>query len=392
MTSFPLPSLEWSGVVPDLDDGDTNYRWPPANVRDRIDRMKLYHNLFDGHVGLVTNYTSVSQNFFQAVPMRIAEELTSIEPEAPAPVDPFQLQDVCFDGVVHMFVYGGAILWTPPADETGPADVELLDPRYWAQTETGWLYVTPMSDPESGRVDRAVVLGQAGDVLFSDVREFSTAALGPIRERLFQVAYEDTVAVAPMNPRRGEWGTSQFDVMGAAVVELGRVYTTASNVGKKFESPPIALRGNKADLLGTAPPIDGGDEGLTYEQEQELINERLEQTGLDFEDSDVVFLPEEIQDAQALTWDAHLDAGFTQAQEMREMIQALTTVPGLFMTEQIAPASGVALRIVNRPFYSRSGSMQKRFIRAYRESSGVELTWPHPYSEDDEPGLVEAGA
>lgn len=387
-TTFPLPLLDWTSIAADLAEGETSYRWPPQTLDARLQRMAFYYGLFDGALGLATEYTSVSQNFFQAVPVRIAEELLTIEPEAPAPVDPFRLQDVCFDGIVHMFVYGGAILWTPPPTEEGPADVELLDPRYWVPTESGWIYRVPIRNPESGAVDRAAVLMQQGDTLIEEVRDITNSTLGSIVVgSSFTTVWEDTVAIAPMNPMRGSWGTSQFDIMGPAVVELGRVYTTGSRVGQKFESPPITVRANKGDLLGSAPEI--ADEGLTYEEEQELINKRLDETGLDFEDSDVVYLGDEIQDAQALTWDAHLDAGFTQAQEMREMIQTLTTVPGLFMTEQIAPASGVALRIVNRPFFNRSGSMQKRFIRAYRESSGVELTWPHPYSEEDEP-VVEA--
>ena len=46
MQPFPLEPVEWTGVAPDLNPEDTNYQWPPVVVKDRLERLKLYHDLF----------------------------------------------------------------------------------------------------------------------------------------------------------------------------------------------------------------------------------------------------------------------------------------------------------------------------------------------------------
>ena len=378
--SFPLPLVDWSTVGPDLSPGQESAEWPPRSVKPRISRLHLYYNLFEGDFSQVTDDLRLQMNYFKMVPERVAEELLSIAPTTGEAEADEEVQDVLYDSLIDMCRYGGAVLWTDPE-----GSVQLLDPRFYVPTETGWIYALPIANVPDGVYDTAHIIGQSGDTLYSEVRSYASGYLGGVIEELFSELFEDTLVVAPLNPMRGygHWGTSMYDAMGPAVIEIARRYTANSAYLDKQRNPNMAVRGNKGDVLGLAPEIDPGE--LTYEQEQDLINQRLSQTGTDLEDNDVVFLPPEIQSAEPITWDGRIVDSMEQIREMRNMLQAITTVPGLGLNPgefQVA-TSGVALRIINRPFFSKSGSMQKRLIRAYRESSGIQLDWPHPYSEEE---------
>ena len=405
--NFPFYPIAWDKVAADFTPSSEGVEFPGQPVAEWMARIRLYHRLFEGDFSLVLEDARLQQNFFKVIAERIAEELMSVPPTTGDPLADESVGDVAYDAIVDMCRYGSAVLWTPPRFEEGEDDPYpvLLDRLHWVPTETGWMYAVPMANTVDGIYDTIEVLAQQGDTLFGGVYHYTDGFPGFIGELVrdyepFQMTYEDTVAISPLNPLRrdSEQGTSMFDAMGPAVIETARRYSTNSAVLDKFRNPLFAARGHKQDILGLTPGLEADGAGsppdlsaqpLTYAEEQAKLNEELDSTGTDFEKSDIVFLPPAIQDLEPITWDAYLSESFTQIDEMRRMIRAISTVPGLFPGEEEAATSGVALRLLNRPFFSKSGAMQKRFIRAYRESSGIELEWDHPYSESDQDDIPD---
>ena len=180
MFVFPLKPANYDTVGLDIPEDAENVMWPPQAVVDRINRIRLYYDLFMGDWSLASpnEYFIVQNNYFQTVPMGIADLLTSEPPVTPDEELNDTVLDVAYEAVIDTIRYGAPLIWTNP--EGG---IEALDPRFWVPTVNGWVYGVPTTNAENGKVDSIHIVGQTGDTFYEEIREYNgTTSGGTIRQ------------------------------------------------------------------------------------------------------------------------------------------------------------------------------------------------------------------
>lgn len=378
---LPLRPVNWNTVT----SADNIGLWPPQPLSDRLQRLRLYRDLFDGLTGGVSDRAlPVSLNYFQRVPTGIADLLTASVPIAPEEEMQGEIEEACYDGIVDMLRYGAALVWTNPFTSR----IEILDPRYWAPTERGWYYLDPKYSIVDGSIDEALVYIQDGDVLTAQNRRFLGGSyIGEIVGEEFSEAAPDTLTMAIRTPRVKGWGTSIFDVLAPAIIEMSSRATANSTVLDKFVNPELFYSvapenyteidpGAAGDM--DPPDVDPSTGDMDMERVPQYLIDELERIS----EGDQNVIPPEVQNVSALTWDPHIGASQDQITLMMTMVEALSSNPGLFGGMTDTDPSGRALKILKLPFYVTSQSLQSRFITAMDESlelagmpAGIE--WEH---------------
>ena len=374
---FPLKPIDWTSEALDLPEDHTSVDWPPRVVQPRLDRLMLYWELFEGDFDRVTaDQLRVQQNLFYRIPVGVADRLTDEPPDSGDETLNETLLGVAYNGVIDMCRYGAALVWTSPDNE-----IEVLDPRYWVPTINGWVYGVPKTNPADGIEDRIEIMGQAGDIYYEEVRVYTSGMIGGLLDGSdgFQTTFDDTLQIVPLNPTRGEWGTSMFDAIGPAVIEIGVRLTDSSEALAQFKAPMMTARGAKKDINDIS--VAAEDPTLSYAERQEIVNTDLSETG--FGEHNLVYIPSTLQDINAVTWDPHVDEQLMMVEEMKALIEYISRVPGLTGANPEQGMSGVALKIVHAPFYVMSKSIQNMLVKAIRDSSGIQVTWPHPFDSQE---------
>ena len=193
--------------------------------------------------------------------------------------------------------------------------------------------------------------------------------------------------MAIRTPRVKGWGTSIFDVLAPAIIEMSSRATANSTVLDKFVNPELFYSvapenyteidpGAAGDM--DPPDVDPSTGDMDMERVPQYLIDELERIS----EGDQTVIPPEVQNVSALTWDPHIGASQDQITLMMTMVEALSSNPGLFGGMTDTDPSGRALKILKLPFYVTSQSLQSRFITAIDESlelagmpAGIE--WEH---------------
>ena len=230
---LPLRPVNWNTVT----SADNIAQWPPQPLSDRLRRLRLYRDLFDGIMDSISDKAlPVALNYFQRVPTGIADLLTASTPISPVEELQGDLEEACYDGIVDMLRYGAALTWY----NVFTGKLEVIDPRYWAPTERGWYYLEPSYSIVDGSIDEALLYIQDGETLSAQNRRFLGGAhIGEMVGEEFTDSAPDTLRMAVRTPRVKGWGTSIFDVLTTPILEMSSRASANREVLDKFVNPEL---------------------------------------------------------------------------------------------------------------------------------------------------------
>ena len=378
--SLPLRPIEWDRLA----DPALLNEWPPYPTRARIDRLNLYYALYHGVLDRVVDYAvPVGVNVFQAAPMAIADLLTANPPSVSDTETETQVRSVAYRGVVDMYRYGGALVFTDP-----DGDIQLLDPRYWVPTPTGWMYAEPRYSLRDGTFDSVHFMWQDGDLLTVEERVASYSSVGPRIDASPSVTVQhppDALQEVYRQPDQDRWGTSLFEVLVAPVAEIYRRMSADSAALDSLSDPMFVWEVAQGDYPMVAPAVSPTEPVASTPAGVSNQIAKISEAG----DPNNRVVPRAVQSGTVLSWDPKLGDSMSVTMQLIELCEGLTHTPGLLRGVFTSNTSGRMLKLMHLPFYSTSSSTQAYLLGGMNESlaaagSNVSVEWQHVFDFIDE--------
>ena len=183
---------------------------------------------------------------------------------------------------------------------------------------------------------------------------------------------EGKVVVVPREPVSGIWGHSDYINLFPLVAEISKRYSTNSRVFDLYTRPHAIFKQSDADAAAAFGGA-GDSEAQIQTKTLEAYESMLAGDAMRLEDNviDLTFVqPHTGGVATALS---HVDQLF----EVFRTMAGLPMIPG-------QPMSGVALKLLDLPFYSHSASLQNGARDGLSEVLETEVVWPHVYDIEDQ--------
>ena len=362
-------------------------QWPPRRFVDRDSRLGLFADLYRGDltslVDTETENVRLAVNYFGRLSVVQSEILMMSVPEAP-----LDIGDIAGQALVDMSRYGTAWLWAGELAELPfVANVDARD--VYPLDEGGWVLVSlfASADAPDSRPNRSEVWTIAADGQMSreEYNWQGARGAGTLGSLVGEEAVDGTATLipAPRAPHVGlSWGTSQYPDLIAPVLEIAKRFSSNSRTLDEHADPLLAVymaSGAVNTRFNPDPPVS-----QTKDERQERIYTRLR----DFRRNPVVNIPNADVKMEYVTWDADLEASFSQIEEARLAIQYITGLVQLLERSQ-GGLSGVALRRLMLPLYAGTKAMQNELKQrlddalSFALDEDVEIEWPHVFDTLD---------
>lgn len=380
--TFPLSLIDWSVKAPDLPDDGTTISYPFLSTQNKYYRLQFYSDFFEGDHTQAVKRQPLQMNLIQRFIVGVADLLTSGEIEASTEgTDSDEelnetIRDLMYGYIVDPIKYGYGLIWTDPN-----GDLTSLDPKYHDWTPSGWVYVIPLANTTNGEVDRAAVLRMVGDTFVQELRIFNVGQIGaviPDPANIEISGVEDTlvsVPLFPLRPNTDEVGTSMLDLLGSGLVDLSQTYSDIAHARRQNAYPPVTYHANEEDIKSLVGGSAEDDElGAEFPEDLDEIQRALDQ----YDQHQNKWLPPEIQAVSHATYNARSADAIAYAKELVPLLAYMARLPNPFQANEAA-MSGVSRKIEHAPFYNMSSSLMARIVRGIEKSSGVRVSYTHPF-------------
>lgn len=387
--ALPLEEVDWSTAVPASAIAQANEtQWPPTPVAPRVERLKLYHDLWRGDLGTIMDMRQLAEsavgaiNLFRRTGKFVADLMVR---EAPM-VDGIDLEPLTMvhDIITDMIRYGAGMLLIADGPE-GPL-IERLDAQYAIPTaEGGWIVAEPRMSPTSESTLPDVLQftlihdGEAGVLMRTQTPTGVQACtnLGPVRKSGI-IGTDAEVVVIPALPTQpgGMWGTSWYDDLITIVVQTARRMAANTKVLDENSNPLLLLRGdlNRYTSIPGVPKSSAVTASPGEIEQNAEVNKRLVQSG-------PLVLPDGVQDAEYVTWDGSLEAAEAMLNRIDSHYRAISGIPAVLEADQ-AIASGMSLRRMFWQFDATVAPMHHMVSQALTgavERFGGTLEWANVF-------------
>ena len=387
-TPLPLQEVDWSTAVPaSAVAGANETQWPPTPVAPRVERLKLFHDLWRGDLSAIMDVRQLAAsgvapvNLFRRTAKFVADLLVR---EAPT-VDGLDLEPLTMihDILTDMVRYGAGLLLVADGPE-GPL-IERLDAQYAIPTaEGGWVLAEPRMSPVSESTLPDVLqftLIQDGTVGVMMRTQTPTGVqagtnLGPVRQSgIIGTAAEVHVIPALPTQPGGTWGTSWYEDLITIVVQTARRMAANTRVLDENSDPLLLMRGdlNRYTTIPGVPKSSAVASPGEIGRDSEVAR-RLTKAG-------PLVLPDGVQDAEYVTWDGGLEAAEALLNRIDGQYRAVSGIPAVLEADQ-AIASGMSLRRMFWQFDATVAPMHQMVGQAFTaavERFGGSFEWPNVF-------------
>ena len=360
--------------------------WPPNRFTDRDARLATLEGLWRGDFGTMVDLgpNAVVVNEFHTYSTKLANILLVSEPVAeglrvvpglieqvsgemaPGLGDTNGLIEVCYDAIIDLTRYGGAILL-----RQGDLLTVVPATAWYPTRDSGTLFTSIwLSDDATDSVpNRLDVLHVADGRATRITYEYRERQLG--RRLNSEDLGPAEVEVVRREPNVGIWGTAKYLELYPLVVEQCRRFSKNSRVLDLFTSPAPVFR--QADLDARAMFNVAADD--TDDEAQRKILEG--QVGL--LDEDTIHLPDDLLDIDYLQPSTEgVGHALGQVESIDQRLRSVAGLPDL----SGQTFSGEALKREFIHFYAESRAIQMALRAALERLLGVTVTWEHIFDTD----------
>lgn len=400
---LPLIEVDWATAIPlEAVAGANETQWPPTPVYPRVERLKLYHDLWRGDLSSIMDVRQLRQsgvgpiNVFRRVAKFVADLLVREAPEAEGSDDlqAMNLVVLAHDLISDMVRYGAGLLLVADGSE-GPL-IQRLDAQYAVPTaEGGWVVAEPRMSPTATSTTPDVLQftvihdGEAGVMQRTQTPTGVQAGtnLGPVLSSGI-IGTDAEVVTLPALPTQpgGTWGTSWYDDLITVVVQTARRAAGNTKVLDENTAPFMLLRGdlNRYTTLDGVAPSRAVVNPAQVEHDQ-AIYRRLRQAG-------PWVMPDGVEDAEYVTWDGNLEASMAMLEWIDKQFRLLSGIPGVLDSDEAVP-SGISLRRMFWQFDAAVSPMHHSISLALEnalERFGGTLEWENVFEVVAEsPGMTQ---
>ena len=363
-----LSRVDFDVYVTPAEFWDGNVAWPPERVRRRDERFQALDLLYLGDFSEHLTNQQVPVNVFGDHSTRLADLMLMAEPSGPS--TDVGLDEALYDAVIDWSVFGGAVfIWDG-------AVLEAADPPTWYPVHDGddggdMFFTRMVSDSARGaEADRVRIrwISENGGAL-ERVFSWTEGRIGAVLDET--VLPTSAVARAPADPTNGIWGTSEYQRLCGAGVEIVRRMSKNSYILDLFSAPSVTYSSTLDDARGRFNIPDDDDD----ETAERKIREQI---GKDFEGSIIRIDEPCLLDAKFFQPETSgVVNALAQVDALREFIGDATGMPD--MAGMTAPPSGEALKRLYLPWYARTRRMQIRMSKVVGELLGGNIRWDHVF-------------
>lgn len=355
--------------------------WPPPRFVTRDDRMRVLDELHFGNYTSFTKDKHISPvNYFRAYNSRVSNMLMQTPPAIEvnnASIEAF------FELITDMVAQGGALArW----------DGETLhahEPRTWyPMVDGGHAFARAYTSPDapSPGDDRInfIIVGPDGETVTQDYA-YTTGSIGTLQSEA-GLPTNSLVAVIPLRPRQGMWGTSKYEALLGPALEISKRFGHNSRLLDVYARPIPVFKGNRTDLENRY--LDGpGDQDVTDADldidsaaaDRELQRQlKLVEALIGVLEQDAIALNAEVVDLEFLQPSvAGVAASLAQIEEARTAVSDITGMPAFSGDYQ--PPSGESLKRQLLHFYAETRSIQTAIINALEPILDIPIVWEHVF-------------
>jgi len=367
-----------------LDDIRPNEEWPPKRFTERDERLKRLEMMWRGDLGPTVDLgeNPVVLNRFKTYSTQLANLLLMEDPvaeglavlngnlvemtDAPGPGQSDGLPEVCFDTIIDLTRYGGAILLKLGNTLTIP------EPPKWYPFRGGGMVLSQpwVSDGATtftpDRIDLLVVRNGAAATLTFDFGEERLGRLLGMQDH--GPASSEVVVRRPPN---GIWGTPKYLDLYTPIVEIARRLSKNSRVLDLYTAPIATFRSSDED----ARQRFGVPGDATADQARKDILEG--QTGLLM--AETLHLSDDLIDVDYLQpQTVGVEHALNQVEAMEKALVDAVGLPDL----SGETLSGEALKRRFIHFFAESDQLRNDIKKALERLLGVLVNWPHPFDTD----------
>ena len=382
VSGFPLPEVNMTAPVGPLDFTE-KASWPPTRVKNRIDRLNLYEDMWRGDVTrFVKDETAANlvMNYFERVPTVIAALLLSKDPGVPDD-QMVPVQRMLAEASVNGLRSGRAYITQVNGETESPETSKVYDGAngeiYVLETSTT---VNSQSDSDNTLTVTAIT-SDGGSLKYTYEWSGGTIqglTLGP---EIGSGAWR----LIDRPPRYNGWGRSLYDSLGPPLVGLALRLSGNERVIEKNLHPltlmPLAL----ADF--SAFGSEGSPADHTSRDDVDLAAFWVAFTNA--LDEDLFLVPDSTSAPSKLEWGGTaMAAAVEMIRDLRKEVSAMTGLPVEVLDGTFEAVSGVALDRVLLALFATTRMWHRQLHAAAQELIGP-FEWENAFeASNDTPDMI----
>ena len=367
-----------------LDEIRPDATWPPNRFKDRDERLKRLEMMWRGDLGPTVDLgeNPVVLNRFKTYSTQLANLLLMEDPEAAGitvldgvltpgnseelPGESDGLPEVCFDIIIDLTRYGGAILLRLGDTLAVP------EPPKWYPIRDGGMVLaqTWVSDEaETSQADRIDLLVARDGAALTMTFAYGHDRLGRM------LATEDHGAaefeVVRRRPPNGIWGTPKYLDLYTSVVEIARRLSKNSRVLDLYTAPVPTFRSSDEDARQRF--------GVDSDASDDVARREILEGQLKMLMGETMHLTDDLIDVDYLQpQTVGVEHALNQVETMEKALVDAVGLPDL----SGETLSGEALKRRFIHFFAESDQLRNDIVKALERLLGVTVTWPHPFDTD----------